>query len=728
MCTRNRLWVILMFGMLLFPARILAEGDGLTELTCGEGQRIYVLLPEDYDSGRQYPCVYFMPQDGYSAQDYLEDGTIDTIRTLEAEQKIEEMIFAFVELSDKTRLDAQTDAMIAAMQQEYSVIPDAAHRGIIGTKTGGYLAFLLGYGAANGEIQKKPDCFGAIASHDGDFVSKENPFLKEYGSVCSMLKPEIAAYGVDTEWLRGYYTYLDCDGGNALSWEKEGSADLASLYRSDSLYDPDSPQAWDYSVFEYVIQDSVQYGSWTDHLERSLKGFSDAFYTDDTKQEALAETETEYRAKETILLGGERSIDLMGNWYFYTADAIRKQDPDTDASNVEEILAADWRTWDVVQPGMDWWTENFAACLDGNAYYTGYAWYVREFEVPEAFERSSLQINAGMMDEADEVYINGTRVGQTGIPDEGGSYDGTNPWDEERIYEIPDDLLDAGINTIAVRVCNGSGAGGWYAGPIQIEAKKETAEDPQRSQERYYQTSFSSKALKGQEISYGVYLPAGYYESDLRYPVVYMLHGYGSTGKSFEIAGVPGLLDEGISEGEIPLCIMIFPSDGHPQKAGWWSGAYAQMLNEDLVREVDRTLRTVDSREYRFLAGESMGGGGAYLNALNHPELYGGVLDIYGALRFTGALKTFLEMDADALGQFRHFILCGSHDMYSFDLDHIMMGKHLFELQIPFRFEIDNGEHSASFYLPRLKEGLAYLLESAEPVDGSGNVITETEP
>ena len=71
------------------------------------------------------------------------------------------------------------------------------------------------------------------------------------------------------------------------------------------------------------------------------------------------------------------------------------------------------------------------------------------------------------MDEGDEVYINGERVGQTGIPDEGGRYDGTNPWDVERVYGSPDRLLKAGTNTIAVRVANGSGAGGGFGGGIR---------------------------------------------------------------------------------------------------------------------------------------------------------------------------------------------------------------------------------------------------------------------
>ena len=52
-----------------------------------------------------------------------------------------------------------------------------------------------------------------------------------------------------------------------------------------------------------------------------------------------------------------------------------------------------------------------------------------------------------------------------------------------------------------------------------------------------------------------------------------------------------------------------------------------------------------------------------------------------------------------------------NHDMYGFDIDHIMMGIYLRELGIPHVFEIDDGGHDSAFYLPRLKDGFAYLLQ-----------------
>ena len=40
--------------------------------------------------------------------------------------------------------------------------------------------------------------------------------------------------------------------------------------------------------------------------------------------------------------------------------------------------------------------------------------------------------------------------------------------------------------------------------------------------------SFYSESL-GENRNYTIYLPEGYYESDMEYPVVYFLHGFGGT-------------------------------------------------------------------------------------------------------------------------------------------------------------------------------------------------------
>ncbi len=691
-------------------------------LDCGDGQELYVLLPETYDPGREYCSVYFMPRDGADPSWYLEQGIPGRIRRMERDGTIPGMICVFVGLSGGADPEDQVREAVEAVEEAYSSIPDASKRGVIGVNAGGRLAFHLGYGLGDGEVDRVPELFCAVASHDGDFTSDANPSVSGCADIYDGLNGEVdVPNGKGTEWVRNYYTYLDACSDSALTWEQGGTADIISLYRMDNFSNHHSPSAWDYSVFEYALRGASDYRGGADRLDRSLLGFARRFGIPEAQPKE--EDRVEYRVRETIVSGEDRMIDLMGDWHFITETAMAGTDPGDgkpggfDPSRIGSVMKTDWTSWDVVQPGLDWWTADFAPCLNGNQYYSGYAWYAREFEVPEEFDLRDLQIEAGMVDEADEVYINGVRVGQTGIPEEGGAYDLSNPWDEERVYPIPDGLLKAGTNRVFVRVCNRSGGGGWYAGPIEISAARQEV-DPEEAGQRFYVDSFSSDALGGTDVEYRVYLPEGYYESDLRYPVVYMLHGYGSTGKSFEIAGVPAVLDEGIACGEIPPCIVIFPTDTHPQKASWWVGAYARMLNEDLVSRIDATLRTVDSRDYRFLAGESMGGGGAFFNALDRPDLYGGVFDIYGALSYTGALTRFMNMGEDELKnlKLKYFLICGTHDMYGFDLDHIRLGRRMTEAGIPHVLDIDSGEHSSSFYLPYLRRGFAYILSGLRPL------------
>lgn len=171
---------------------------------------------------------------------------------------------------------------------------------------------------------------------------------------------------------------------------------------------------------------------------------------------------------------GYAVLDLMGDWHFnpyvaYNAEGATGEDTLPTYDDVKEV---DWKQWQVVQPGLGWWSTDFVNnSMPGGVwgYWAGFAWYIREFEVPEGFPLTGLMYDGGMIDEGDETYINGVRIGNYGIPEQGGSYDGSNPWDQERLYKIPDGVLQTGKNVIAVRMFNAYiGGGGWYTGPISI--------------------------------------------------------------------------------------------------------------------------------------------------------------------------------------------------------------------------------------------------------------------
>lgn len=170
----------------------------------------------------------------------------------------------------------------------------------------------------------------------------------------------------------------------------------------------------------------------------------------------------------------EQQVDLMGNWYFKAYKTYKRNDTEiTELDKVENITEDVYTTWGTVQPGLGWWTNDFDSSLEGNGNYGGYAWYVRTFDLPEDFPTEGLVMAAGYFDEANEVYINGKLVGSTGmdytIAEGIGVYDGSNPWDTNCVYDLDSSVLNyGGKNTIAVRMCNSSGGGGWYEGPIGI--------------------------------------------------------------------------------------------------------------------------------------------------------------------------------------------------------------------------------------------------------------------
>lgn len=546
------------------------------------------------------------------------------------------------------------------------------------------------------------------------------------------------------------------------------------------------------------------------------------------------------RVQSTGTAADEQLINLMGDWRFKAYKAYRDSTPN-DLDDITNVTKAIWSgtDWDTVQPALGWWTADFATSLGGNPNWAGYAWYVREFDVPASFPTEGLLLTAGMFDEADEIYINGTKVGATGIKDDG-TYDGSNPWDVERVYALDSSILQYGqTNTIAVRMCNSSGGGGWYTGPVgiysmaaynkalglpstiasteltqqvldTIHAQNKALEDfdltaygayidPEYFQsgytkdrmlqdasellnaydslavydyncavytvgdlllyqaqrriagngatiseesvsyylkvadgkallygehDRFYVDTFYSQAA-GQDVTYRVYLPEGYFNSDQRYPTTYLLHQINSTGKSYEIDKVNEIMDAAIDEGRVRPMIMVIPDS---TKTSWWSGIWETMVTEDLVTMVDQNYRTIDDARYRLTAGASMGGYGAYAIGYRHPEKFSSIISFFGALSMGTAANRPMKVAADESAlysqYFNHYFIAGNRDIYSFGNPAIELDRLFREKDVDHRFFIDNGEHDSAFYIPHFAEAFAYVSDRMANVQVDTSVIS----
>jgi acetyl esterase/lipase len=145
--------------------------------------------------------------------------------------------------------------------------------------------------------------------------------------------------------------------------------------------------------------------------------------------------------------------------------------------------------------------------------------------------------------------------------------------------------------------------------------------------------TFVSK-LAGTEVSYLVYLPPGYDEAtDRRYPVIYWLHGRG--GSQTGAAAFASRLDAAIKAGQAPAMIVV-GVNGRKTSSGVDSfdgtSPVQSVLIQELIPHIDATCRTVARREGRGIEGFSMGGAGAAKVGFKHPDLFGAVGVLGGAL------------------------------------------------------------------------------------------------
>ena len=95
----------------------------------------------------------------------------------------------------------------------------------------------------------------------------------------------------------------------------------------------------------------------------------------------------------------------------------------------------------------------------------GMGWYRIRFVLPEGFRDAHSGLLLGRIGCSDEVFLNGKRIGGTGII--GDSYIEAQ-W-KQRLYRIPEGLLRAGSeNLLAVRFLNTWMEGGIIRGPVCI--------------------------------------------------------------------------------------------------------------------------------------------------------------------------------------------------------------------------------------------------------------------
>ncbi len=146
-----------------------------------------------------------------------------------------------------------------------------------------------------------------------------------------------------------------------------------------------------------------------------------------------------------------------------------------------------------------------------------------------------------------------------------------------------------------------------------------------------------------------------------RYPTVYMQHGLGDTYETF-FAWTD--LEDYARDVEV---IIVTPDGGD----GWYcndprdgGAAWEDHIAGEVVDHVDANFPTIASREGRAMAGFSMGGYGAMMLALKHPDRFAAVCTQAGSFAFGHALRpdrpersAFMQAVAPPGGQYDLFTM-----------------------------------------------------------------------
>ena len=154
-----------------------------------------------------------------------------------------------------------------------------------------------------------------------------------------------------------------------------------------------------------------------------------------------------------------------------------------------------------------------------------------------------------------------------------------------------------------------------------------------------------------------VIVPPEYESSHKRYPVIYVLAGFTSSGPMMLNLNawqpnLPERIDRLMDEGKLPPAIYVLPDcftryGGSQYLNSTAIGRYEDYVIDEIVPQVDRTYRTIAAPEGRGVVGKSSGGYGAIVLGMKHPEVFGAVAchsgDMYFDLVYVPDFPKFLN-------------------------------------------------------------------------------------
>jgi len=251
--------------------------------------------------------------------------------------------------------------------------------------------------------------------------------------------------------------------------------------------------------------------------------------------------------------------------------------------------------------------------------------------------------------------------------------------------------------------------------------------------------SMTSEILGG-ERKYAVYLPWDYDSSSRSYPVLYLLHGRSDDQTAWiQFGQAPGIADVAIRNGDATEMIIVMP-DATSGTENYFNRIdsdwrYEDFFFDEFIPFIERTYRVKAAKQYRAVAGLSMGGGGTFVYALHRPDMFSTAAPLSASFVTTAddfreyfdipdsvaehafepywrrhsVLHLIEDLPEEHKRAVRWYVDCGDDDYLSDEnaKAHVAMK----EAGIPHEYRVRDGSHRWSYWREALPDVLRFVSE-----------------
>ena len=221
-----------------------------------------------------------------------------------------------------------------------------------------------------------------------------------------------------------------------------------------------------------------------------------------------------------------------------------------------------------------------------------------------------------------------------------------------------------------------------------------------------------------------IYLPPCYaQQTELHYPVLYLLHGQTSIDDQWVRMGAPTTADSLIHSGQAAPFIMVFPDDRY------WNlppgPAFGERLINLIVPYVDANYRTIPDAQHRALGGLSRGGGWAIHMLLTQYALFG-IIGLHSPVIFD-ADNAMLDKTMGAVPSNawpRVWIDGGDRDGGLGDIRRFE--SLLTAYEVPHEWHLYSGDHTEPYWEAHVREYLSWYAQQFATAGGGLPATTPT--